>query len=205
MGVSSRVRPASHRVAALTLLLGGAAFAGAEPATDTLEACRSIADDARRLACYDDIPLPATVPQAPAVVDTVVTPAPRKTTPDPPPVPDPPSAPEDAPVADAASDDANVVQRGLGRLRGLFGRDEPAPEKPPELQSIEGQVVKIVKLARGNHSLTLEDGQMWRESEVKPRARYRVGDAVVIARGAFGSYNLSSERTGHRVKVRRIR
>ena len=78
-------------------------------------------------------------------------------------------------------------------------------EKPPELQSITGQVVKIVKLARGNHSLTLEDGQVWRENEVKPRARYRVGDAVVIARGAFGAYNLSSERTGHRVKVRRIR
>ena len=46
---------------------------------------------------------------------------------------------------------------------------------------------------------------MWRENEVEPRARYRLGDTVVIARGAFGSYNLSNERTGHRVKVRRIR
>ena len=180
------------------------ALNGADPATDAFETCRNIADDVDRLACYDDIPLPATKPQAPAVADTVVTPAPRKT-PDTPPVPNPPSAPDVAPVAEATSEDDNVVQRSLGRLRGLFGRDEPAPEKPPELQSIEGQVVRVVKLARGNHSLTLEDGQVWREIEVKPRARYRVGDAVVIARGAFGSYNLSSERTGHRVKVRRVR
>ena len=186
------------RKAAATLLVGAAAFASADSERDALEACRNIADDDRRLECYDDIPLQPPVARPSAVAETVAAPAP-------PTVPDAPPAP-DVPAARAtASEDGNVVQRGLGRLRGLFGRDEPAVEKPPELDSIEAQVVSFVKLARGNHSLTLEDGQVWREIEVKRRARYRVGDAVVIARGALGSYNLSSERTGHRVKVRRIR
>ena len=198
MGVSLRTRPPWRRGAAVTLLLGAAAVAGADSERDALEACRSIADDARRLACYDGILLPETAPQPPAVAETPVTPAP-------PAVPDTPPAPTVAPAPASASEDGNVVQRGLGRLRGLFGRDEPPVEKPPELQSIDAQVVEVVKLARGNHRLTLEDGQVWREIEVKPRARYRVGDNVEIARGALGSYNLSNERTGHRIKVRRVR
>lgn len=198
MGISFRARRARRRCAAVTVLLGTAMLAGADPERDALEACRNIADDARRLECYDGIPLQTTAPQAPAVAETAATPAP-------PAVPDAPPAPSAAPAQASASEDGNVVQRGLGRLRGLFGRDEPPVEKPPELQSIDAQVVKFVKLARGNHRLTLEDGQVWREIEVKPRARYRVGDNVEIARGAFGSYNLSNERTGHRVKVRRVR
>lgn len=198
MGVSFRTRRAWCQGAAVTLLLGTASLAGANPEREALDACRNIADDDRRLECYDDIPLQPPVARPSAVAETVATPAPPAV-PEALPPPDAPAAPA------AASEDGNVVQRGIGRLRGLFGRDEPTVEKPPELDSIEAQVVKFVKLARGNHSLTLEDGQVWREIEVKRRARYRVGDAVVIARGALGSYNLSSERTGHRVKVRRIR
>ena len=193
----------SHRVlrgtAVATVLFGSAVFASGASTTDSLEACRNIVDDTERLACYDRIALPAPPPvTAPAPEPVATSARPTKD-------PDPPPTPSDPPAGEASQEDGNVVQRGLGRLRGLFGRDEPAVEKPPELDSIEAQVVKFVKLARGNHSLTLEDGQVWREIEVKRRARYRVGDAVVIARGALGSYNLSSERTGHRVKVRRIR
>ena len=198
MEVSLRTRHRWRRGVAVTLLLGTAVLAGADPERDALEACRNIADDARRLACYDGIPLPETAPQPSAVAETPATPAP-------PAVPEAPPAPTVAPAPASASEDGNVVQRGLGRLRGLFGRDEPPVEKPPELQSIDAQVVEVVKLARGNHRLTLEDGQVWREIEVKPRARYRVGDSVEIARGALGSYNLSNERTGHRIKVRRVR
>ena len=198
MGVSFRTRRGWRRLAAVTLLLGTASLAGANPEREALDACRNIADDDRRLKCYDDIPLQTPVATPSAVAETVAAP-PSPAVPDAPPAPAVPAAPA------AASEDGNIVQWGLGRLRGLFGREEPAVEKPPELDSIEAQVVSFVKLARGNHSLTLEDGQVWREIEVKRRARYRVGDAVVIARGALGSYNLSSERTGHRVKVRRIR
>lgn len=169
----------------MTLLLGAVALAGADSERDALETCRNIGDDARRLECYDGIALREAAP--------------------PPTVPDTPPAPRVPPVPVAVPEDGNVVQRGLGRLRSLFGREEPPPEKPPELQSIDAQVVEVVKLARGNHRLTLEDGQVWREIEVKPRARYRVGDHVEIARGALGSYNLSNERTGHRIKVRRVR
>ncbi len=198
MGVSFRTLRAWRRGAAVTVLLGTATLIVADPGRDALEACRNISDDTQRLACYDGIPPPETAPQPSAVAETAVTPAP-------PAVPDTPPAPPVAPAPASASEDGNVVQRGLGRLRGLFGRDEPPVERPPELQSIDAQVVEVVKLARGNHRLTLEDGQVWREIEVKPRARYRVGDNVEIARGALGSYNLSSERTGHRIKVRRVR
>ena len=196
MEVSLRTRHGWRRGIAVTVLLGTAVLAGADPERDALEACRNISDHTRRLACYDGIPLPETAPQPSAVAEAAVPP-------EPPAIPD--AAPPVAPAPESASEDGNVVQRGLGRLRGLFGRDEPPVEKPPELQSIDAQVVEVVKLARGNHRLTLEDGQVWREIEVKPRARYRVGDNVEIARGALGSYNLSNERTGHRIKVRRVR
>ena len=198
MGVSFLARHIWRRGTAATVLLAAAVLAGADSERDALEACRDIADDARRLECYDGIPLPETPPQPSAVAETPATPVP-------PAVPEAPPAPSVAPAPASASEDGNVVQRGLGRLRGLFGRDETPAEKPPELQSIDAQVVEVVKLALGNHRLTLEDGQVWREIEVKPRARYRVGDNVEIARGALGSYNLSNERTGHRIKVRRVR
>ena len=149
MGVSFRTRRAWRRRAAVTLLLGTASLAGANPEREALDAWRNVADDDRRLKCYDDIPLQPPVATPSAVAETVAAP--------------------------------------------------PSPAVP------DARPARFVKLARDNHGLTLEDGQVWREIEVKRRARYRVGDAVVIARGALGSYNLSSERTGHRVKVRRIR
>ena len=191
------VRHALRSLATVALLVGAAGLEGADSARDALDACRNIVGDADRLACYDGIPV-QTTPATPDVSRTAVTSAPS-TSPD-----VRPSAPV-PPATQAAPEDGNVVQRGLLRLRGLFGRDDQPAKQPVELQSIEGQVVKVTKLARGNHSITLEDGQVWRENEVEPRARYRVGDTVVIARGVFGSYNLSNERTGHRVKVRRIR
>lgn len=198
MGVSLRARPTWRRSVAVTVFLGTAALAGADSEGDALEGCRGIADDARRLECYDGIPLQEAAPQPSAVAETTPVPAP-------PAVPDTPPAPRVPPAPDAVPEEGNVVQRGLGRLRDLFGRDETPVEKPPELQSIDAEVVEVVRLARGNHRLTLEDGQVWSEIEVKPRARYRVGDTVEIARGVLGSYNLSNERTGHRIKVRRVR
>ena len=199
MGVSVRTRHALRRLVAVVLLVGTAGLAGADSGQDALEACRNIVGDADRLACYDGISLDTVEPATPVVSDTAVTS-------EPPPVADVVPASHVPPGAEAAPEDGNVVQRGLLRLRSLFGRDAPEPvEQPVELQSIQGQVVEVTKLALGYHSITLEDGEVWRENEVEPRARYRVGDTVVIARGAFGSYNLSNERTGHRVKVRRIR
>jgi len=173
-----------------------------------MDACRGIADDTTRLACYDSIALhPADAAQAAPV---------RPATAEPAPVADAPLAeatavPSDDRVEAAVAAEPATERRGF--LRRVFGRDreasrEQARERARQseaLAAIEGSVAEVEEVGYDRHRITLDDGQVWAETETRARARYAVGDTVVISRGAFGSFNLVSERTGHRVKVRRLR
>ena len=168
-----------------------------------MEACRGIADDTTRLSCYDSIPLrPADPAGAPPVEPATVEPAPLA---------EAPAAPANDGVEAAGAAEPPTERRGF--LRRVFGRDrevsrEQARESARQseaLDPIEGRVTEVVEVGYGRRRITLDDGQVWAETETRSRARYAVGDTVVISRGAFGSFNLVSERTGHRVKVRRLR
>ena len=151
---------------------------------EALLACRALVPDAERLSCYDGIASAETRPaqRAASSADAAV-----------------------APVS-ARGEDAAAAQEAVASA--TFGAERlPAQEREQDrpAQRLAATITHVLALPRGNFRLTLDNGQVWQEIRYDRSTRYAVGDGVEIRRGTLGSYNLASEATGRRAKVRRIR
>lgn len=165
-------------LAALTLPVGSASFAakvpsGPPPAQITgLLACRSVAGEAERLACYD---------KAAAAIESAV-------------------SNKDLVVFDREG--VKKTKRGLFGFGipnlGIFGDDDDSVE----LKQLDGVIAGIGRTSDGGHIIRLEDGSKW--AQIDTRTVYidpRVGDKVVVKKGALGSYIVSvNGQPGFKVK-----
>lgn len=168
-------------VAAVALIGSAGALAknkpkeGPPPAQVTqLLDCRTVADSAQRLACYDKA--------AAAIGDAV--------------------AKRDLVVFDRES--VKKTKRGLFGFSlpnlGIFGDDDDEVE----IKQIEGELVATSTNADGGYIFRLADGSRWSQMDGKPIALSpQSGDKVVVTKGTLGSYFLSvAKQPG--VKVKRI-
>ena len=80
-------------------------------------------------------------------------------------------------------------------------------EKPTESaeREMHATISGVRKLPAGQFLLTFENGQVWREIEPRRRSRYSIDDGVIVSSGFGGRFNIKSEVTGYRNKVRPIR
>jgi hypothetical protein len=82
-----------------------------------------------------------------------------------------------------------VDQFGLNEQQLITsGRAEKAPALA--LKSITGRIAQVGYQANGEFIVTLDNGQVWEQSEMDTLAQVRAGDAVVIRRGVLGSFLL---------------
>jgi hypothetical protein len=160
-----------------------------------LRNCRTIADSAQRLACYDGINLPpqgasngsaAPVPpsargaqsgnsvQGATSASTASAPRPQAPT----------------PAAPAAGD------------RAEFGL--PARPTAPNIERIESRVKgRLVNWQQGTR-FRLENGQVWQVTDDSRGWCECDNPRVIVSRGAFGTYFLEIEGKGNAPRVRRI-
>lgn len=188
--------------------------AGVDP--QAVSACAAIGDDRRRLACYDGLFRPAGAASQQADAGTAGPPAAS-------PSPTDGAAPAvvaapvlaTAPVAVSAGAPAPVSQvspppvapAGPAERFGLSAEQIEArrPQAAPEIESIESRVVAVKALPRDRFVLTLENGQVWEQTEPTPRQRFYTGDAVQIRKAALGSFLASGPNSGERIRVKRQR
>lgn len=151
---------------------------GSSPAVDAVTACRAIAGDADRLACFD---------RAAAALDTAVT-------------------QRDITVLDRQ--EVRQTRRTLFGFSlpnlALFGVGDTDDEKAPEFTTLDSTIVSAVPVSYGKYEMTLKDGgAVWRNIDLldAPPAR---GSKVHITRGAIGSYffKIDSDRA---IKAMRLR
>lgn len=197
--MSARVLWQSCVVAAVGFLASGVS-----PAQSTAD-CSSVAEDRARLKCYDEqsarqkkaaaaaaqaaTTAPATVATPPSAVPRAaapppVTAAPRSATPQP---------------ATAATAQVSKPARATSPSSD-FGLDEEAirkrqaaanPDTPEEPEQLVSRVKAVVKKPRGEYRITLDDGQVWEETQhTSSSTPPGVGDTVTIKRGMLGSYFL---------------
>jgi hypothetical protein len=84
-----------------------------------------------------------------------------------------------------------------------FGMErQKAVETAPE--SIESIVVEVIRAQYKRLTITLENGQIWRQTDSRRRT-LKVGQVAVITRGAIGSFFLQAKSGGPRMRVKRIR
>jgi hypothetical protein len=159
-----------------------------------LRGCADIEQDSRRLACYDQVLIPAKAAERPA---TVATPLPGAV----------PAATQAAPVAQPAAErpapaaigDEESTAVSAGDSFGLREKEERAREsRTVTVQSIGTSLA-------GKHVYTTADGQVWVQIDAR-KVRYgAVPFEAEIRSASMGSFMLKPVSGGVSVKVRRDR
>lgn len=150
---------------------------GVAAGSDDTKGCADIADDARRLECYDlaasDEPAEEAPEPAPASVPATLV---------------------EATEAEGASPDA----------RESFGLKEERKPGEQEPDQISARIAEIEMRRNGERLFTLDNGQVWAEDAPERSLRLDVGDTVTIKAGLFGSHRLfgSGNRSSRVDRVR---
>lgn len=150
-----------------------------------LQNCVQISDDKSRLQCYDKVANNLVVAKKTASLPTkpnqYVQAAPVN---------------KAKPVATPAQPQADKAE--LER----FGNEHKAKET--QVKAITVQVTKITTNALKKRTVYLQNGMVWRETEVNSLFKLKVGDMVSIERGWFGSFSMSKAGTNRAMRVKRV-
>jgi pyruvate/2-oxoglutarate dehydrogenase complex dihydrolipoamide acyltransferase (E2) component len=167
-------------------------------------ACRSIEDSLERFACYEALgresdPAPAAPTATPQAAPTPA-PAPSVSR-TPVPAPRSPVADTPAPTAPAPAADNAVAEFGLEASKG----SGKLVENKHGEQELHATVAQIWRLMPTLLEITLENGQVWRQTQNKPY-NLRVGDEVRIYPTRWGdAYRLTAPRVAGYIQVSRLR
>jgi hypothetical protein len=197
--------------AVLTGLLCTVACPASEPLAPIL-ACRTLADPAARLVCFDResarlspaAAAAATPPppvfatsaaSAPAVVaPTSAAPAPAM----------PAASAAQAPAAPAAPISASNLKENFGLSETAVAKKEiDAGARPKDLSSIDAHIKAVSLAGTGLATFTLDNGQIWRQLSAEGDLLAKPGDPVTVSRGVLHSYWLQT-KSGRGCKVTRI-
>jgi hypothetical protein len=168
---------ASRAVARILLLtaIGMTAAGAGEPS----HPCAAVEDPAARLACYDNAfprpPAAAAPQQAAEAPPHAAAPHPER------------SGPEIPGVAPA---EAPELVETFGLTEAQLQARDPERARAPRVERIEATVVGIRHLSSGERVVTLDNGQVWLQTEITVRGHLAAGDEVVIRRAALGSFQL---------------
>lgn len=202
--------------AAFTLFLSAGEQAGAATLEDSLKSCRSIADPAERVQCYDaladSLASVAAADHQPANETPVTAAAPSEPdTPGPaatrPPTDVVTAAPEPAPTAAAPA-----ATGGTPEVSGeaLFGKDKSSTRSMIEeafgvsdVNYIEATVTRVERTPHGKLMLLLDNGHIWTQID-SARLSLRPGDGVRIEGAMSGSFLLQKQSGSRKLRVKRI-
>ena len=73
-----------------------------------------------------------------------------------------------------------------------------------EVKQIEARVTAVRVRPAGEQVLTLDNGQVWSQTEKKEFPKFEVGDVVVIKRAMLGSFLLTLQKGSPSSRVHRI-
>jgi len=102
-------------------------------------------------------------------------------------------------VAAAATAAAPNEQFGFTEKELARNIGQSAPSAAPE--SVTAAITSLVRRHDGKFVVTLDNAQVWAQSEFNSQADVEIGDSVTVRRGALGSYLLVTKaKIGTRVK-----
>jgi hypothetical protein len=172
------------RILPLFLLLTPAAASAQD--MSALAACAAKVEDADRLACYDAA-VAAIAPETRATL------AARKE------------------AAAKAQAERLAAERAAAERakRDSFGGESVAAQRAnlsaERLDSVEASITEVLRSPLGASVFLLDNGQIWRQSDIRQLPPIRPGAAVTLKRGALGSYQMTIPSIRRSMAVRRDR
>jgi hypothetical protein len=148
-------------------------------------ACRAIADDARRLACYDRMQQGGAAPQTGEAAATLAMPA--------------------AAASAAAAPAAPAVTAATPAAPQGFGAETVTRPIAVEAQKdLQAKVRGSITALRRGMVLELDNGQSWRSIDDREYDCEGDNPAVTISRNFAGSYWLQMEHCPYHLRVTRV-
>jgi hypothetical protein len=182
--------------------------------SDEINECRVIQDNAKRLACLDDLFGRLDVEKK---TNKAIEASPVSTV---------EQTNNNQPEMDEIDKRAQALMTKKKESEGPFSSNTPrlstnnkqATEKPVdsfgaesmsktnanELEEIQTSITGLVEDSRGYLTITLSNEQVWRQTE-SSRFGLKKGQTVIIEKGAFQSYYLSKPNNNRRIRVKRIK
>jgi hypothetical protein len=163
------------RVVGIAVVLCAATSLAGAQVSESLRACAHESDGAQRLACYDREIARLTAP----------------------------AAARDAAPSTAASAPKSAPAEEFG-LTGERVRKLKAKEGHVEPKALTAHIAAVAQLPYGRRRLTLDNAQVWEQTEEDWGFNPQSGATATITRGALGGFWMATE--GHpQVRVKRIR
>jgi len=97
---------------------------------------------------------------------------------------------------------ANSAEHDFGMSPEVARQQGQAPRDLP--RKLVAHVVSVTRQLRGEAVVTLDNGQVWQETEGGSVLEVKPGDAVTIYAGLLGSFVMSTPQTASR-RVKRVR
>lgn len=91
----------------------------------------------------------------------------------------------------------------FGLTAGIARKRDPVGERQAADAVLPGKIVALREAADGRLVFTLDNQQVWIQTEVKSRIPFAVGDVVHIEHGAMGSLWLAADK-GRKTRVKRV-
>jgi hypothetical protein len=203
---ASMNRGSGWKVVGVAVSLSCATLCNAADSLQDLLACREVADESARLACFDReaaVLAPASKPSAKSAA-----PAPAAATPAP---AQPRAAAVGQPVAPSPAATATPAAAATANSQEQFGLSErvvaeqeiAAGTRPAKVSKIEAHLVRTGHTSDGYLIFTLDNDQVWRQLVVE-EILTRPGEDVTISRASLGSFWLKMS-SGRGCKVTRLR
>ena len=201
----------THTSKWLTLLILVSPFSIAVTAIDELSICAKKEDSLQRLVCYDKLAeisknkssQQKTQQQHPVQVTTTELLDPLslvEQTPQSKRVLIKPEQPSISPVMNPKTgvESAN----NISQQQATFGYENKQSIEDL-IDQIKAKIIKVKKNRFGSQTITLDNGQVWQQTSSR-RLKLKIGQTVIIERGALGSFFIGKENINKRIRAKRV-
>ena len=106
--------------------------------------------------------------------------------------------------AAAAAATAAAPNEQFGFSEKELARNTGQSAAPAAPENVTAAITSLVRRHDGKFVVTLDNAQVWAQSEINSQADVEIGDAIILRRGALGSYLLVT-KAGIGTRVKRVK
>lgn len=99
---------------------------------------------------------------------------------------------------------SSLPQSKSTKPKDTFGLENRKKEEAVKIDKIRAKVTKIQTNQVGYRTITLDNGQVWRQTDTDSFSAKK-GDEIIITRGVFNSFKMKKANNNRTVQVKRVR